>query len=187
MHDGSLVTFDRGTTLGCAGVVVGVVALLMLVYTNPAERLRTRFFPPGSSVPVAELRDYGMGAGRVSVAASTSFDALRQTLLGDRPCPVPVTQWSQACWGDVQVPAGTLLVATVPTGCGNREWYGWTNGSTLTIDLVTWGCIHLGGPADARPQPNYALLGVPLSRLPHGRLLVDVADSGVPPVPVTVP
>ena len=81
---------------------------------------------------------------------------------------------------------GTLLIATLPGGCDDREWYGWTNGSTFTIELATWGCIRLPNRHDMLPTGSYALLGVPLSRLPHGRLLVDV-DSAEPPVPVTVP
>jgi hypothetical protein len=83
---------------------------------------------------------------------------------------------------DVHVPhpGGSL-------GCGSREWYRWTNGSTLTIDLATWGCVPLGNRHDAGAEATYALLGVPLSRLPNGRLLVEVVDSGVLPVPVTVP
>jgi hypothetical protein len=47
-------------------------------------------------------------------------------------------------------------------------------------------CIPLGNRDDAGPEATYALLGVPLSRLPHVHLLVDVVDSVVPPVPVLV-
>lgn len=82
---------------------------------------------------------------------------------------------------------GVLLVAVVPRGCGSREWFAWTNGSTLTIELATWGCVPLGNRDDAGPEATYALLGVPLSSLTHGRLLVDVMDSIAPSVAVTVP
>jgi len=48
-------------------------------------------------------------------------------------------------------------------------------------------CLHPARkPRRCRAEATYALLGVPLSRLPHVHLLVDVVDSVVPPVPVLV-
>jgi hypothetical protein len=187
----SYAEFDRAWGLGCAGLALGLVALLLVVYSNPIQRARLRFYPPGMAVPVSELRPSGppySGRPLSDVAASTSLDVLRQTVLGNRPCPYPPSAAQVRCWADVHVASGLLLIAAVPTGCGNRrEWYGWTSGSALMIDLATWGCIPLGYRDDARPEATYALLGVPLSRLPHGRLLVYVVDSVVPPVAVTVP
>ena len=182
--------FDRAWGLGCAGIALGLVALLLIVYSNPIQRVRLRVFPPGAAVPVSELRPGGPpyhGYPSSDVAASTSLDALRRTVLGSRPCPYPPSTARRACWEDVHVAPGTLLVAALPGSCDNREWYGWTNGSILTIDLATWGCSPLGNRGDMLSEATYALLGVPLSRLPHGRLLVDVVDSVVPPVAVTVP
>src|SRR5215471_5036660 len=131
---------DRRSLLGCAGSALGLVALLLIAYTiavtNPIQRVQLRFIPPHTAVPVSELRSSGplyRGYPTSAVAASTSLDALRRTVLGGDSCPL--------CWEDVHAAPGTLLVAAVPFGCGSsHEWYGWTNGSTLTIDLVTWGC-----------------------------------------------
>jgi hypothetical protein len=124
----------------------------------------------------------------MNMAASTSLDALRRTLLGNRPCS-GVSEGARlgSAWPDVHVGPSTLLVAALPGTCDNHEWYGWTNDSTLTIELATWGCIQLRNPGVMLVQGSYALLGVPLSRLPRGRLLVNVVDSGVPPVSVLVP
>jgi hypothetical protein len=169
---------------------MGLVALLLIVYGNPIQRVRLRVFPSGAAVPVSELRPGGppyRGYPSSDVAASTSLDALRLTVLGSQSCPYTPPTAQQGCWEDVHVAPGTLLVAALPDGCDNREWYGWTNGSTLTIDLATWGCVRLANRGEALQQATYALLGVPLSRLPHGRLLVDVVGSVGPPVPVTVP
>ena len=163
-------------------MVIGVIVALLAVYTNPVERVRQGFFPPGAPVPVTQLAEGGPAhpAPGTQVVAATSLEALSQTMLGDRLC------LEQECWRDVHVPPATLLVATIPTRCGSREWYGWTNGSMLTIDLVTWGCVGLRPGDEARAAATYALLGIPLNRLPRGRLLVSVVDSGAPPVQVTV-
>jgi len=191
--DDSYAKFDRGWALGCASVGVILLVVLLLVYSNAPERVRLRFFPPGTSVPVSELERDGplyRGYPLNVVAASTSLDSLRQTILGQRPCPGPPDLPQRACWGYVHVPSATLFVAVVADdGCGNREWDGWTRGSALTIQLVTWGCLPVrrAGVAAIGHAASYTLLGVPLSHVPHGRVRVSVADSGVPPVLVSVP
>jgi hypothetical protein len=157
MYDRSDLLLRRGEALGCAVVFVAFVALVVVVFTNPFERVRARVLPPGTPVPVAELDPIGVPARGPSFAASTSLDALRQTVLHHEPCPVRPAYARVGCWAAVRVPPGTLLVAAVPPQCGNREWYGWTNGSTLTIDLVTWGCLL--GPPGMPAEASYALLG----------------------------
>jgi hypothetical protein len=181
-------SFDRtGCALGlaCVGVVL-VVALLG--YTNAVGRLQARLLPAGTPVPVAELSPGGPPyQGRPGVlAASTSLDTLRQAVQADRTCPGPPASAPRACWRAVRGSSGMLLLAAIPGGCGNREWHGWMTGTALTIQLVTWGCILLRA-SDARPEATYALLGVPLDRLPRGPLQVRLADTGAAPVQVNVP
>jgi hypothetical protein len=181
-------TFDRtGCALGlaCVGVVL-VVALLG--YSNAIGRLQVRLSPAGTPVPVTELSPDGLPAGgdAVVLAASTSLDTLRQAVRADRTCPGPPASAPRACWRAVRGSSGMLLLAAVPEGCGNREWHGWMTGTALTIQLVTWGCLLLRAP-ETGPEASYALLGVPLDRLPHGRLQVRLADTGASPVQVNVP
>jgi len=189
VHSYADVKLDRGTALGYTGVILGLIALVLFAELNPAARVQARLFPPGRPVPISVLLPGGMldFGYPMSAAASTSFDDLRQTVLGGQPCHLPDPH---ACWAQARVPAGMLLVAALPGDCNNREWYGWVSGSTLGIDVVTWRCVRLGGidtGAGMMAQGSYFLLGVPLSRLPHGRLLVKLVYSGGPPIPVTLP
>jgi hypothetical protein len=102
---------------------------------------------------------------------------LRPGVRGDT-CPGWRSDAPGVCWPGLRVPPEQLLIGTWALDSAfGHDWRAGLDRHTLTVRIDSWDTVCEHG-ADCAPAPfRYVLFGVPLARLPSGRLTVVVEQE----------